>query len=990
MPEVGNWIGEITTTIGTGDIELGGPIDGFAQFSNLGGNGTQVWYSVVDGTNREAGIGTLQDGNIQRTTVSATLVDGVYSDNAPAPLELSGGAEVYCSFNKTAFEEFDAKIGPEGGTFTGPVNGIEPIVPGNFATKNYVDTAVATTAITDFDPAAVYATGDIVVYNGSIYKANKPTGPTFISADWNKMDAEGLQAQLDNKADAIHGHVLGDLDQSGATDGQIVAWDQLAESWVPVDPSANAVLWGGITGTLSNQTDLQAALDAKANSVHTHVIADVTGLQTELDGKATAVHTHVIADVTGLQTALDGKAAVSHTHDLTDLNQSGALEGQVVTWNNTAGQWEPQTPTGGGAANAVVTDPTVTQTIDQTVNGAIPLTIDASGTSTVNAFEVSQDTVKKSHITPAGRAFFDDGITCGADSASSSWDNYFFTDDAVKLGPSDGTVLVQFNPTGAAAHGDTGAVIRADVGANVTSPANANIFLGVQGASTKVFQVKGDGTGFFAGPVGVQAATDTDQALTIEQNLNSSNSMAIRATNNSSGAGLTNYGVYAKLNAAASSSGSAVVMSVAEGAGAEAAYLFRGYRVSDVSDRFTVKGDGSGYFAGNIGVNRQPRGSWSIASERTIPDGGVAGVAYLEDLSTTAGAPNAAAGVLNLVTAANLTNAANKNLLVGTYNGGAATTITLKGDGSAYFSGRIGVGTNISATETITVAQTVQTGIYVNATNANRVGNRTTAFNCAYNNQSASQAVGYLAVGLSNTASEYVGFYCDQSSRGIPDSKISYFLARNDAGSDVSKVKGDGQAYFAGGVTSGADSANTSWQNYFFTNDSTKVQGSKGLILADLNPAATTAASHGTDGAVMRLGMSVAVTSNANANFILCKYGVNTQFRVQGDGTVTAAGDITAFSDRRLKENFSLISGALNKVDKLFGYTYDRKDMVGRHAGLVAQDVQAVLPEAVTEQDDEIGTLAINDAAVTGLLVEAIKELRAEVADLKLQLRAKS
>lgn len=44
-------------------------------------------------------------------------------------------------------------------------------------------------------------------------------------------------------------------------------------------------VWGSITGTLSNQTDLQTALNGKANSTHTHVIGDVTNLQTSLDNK---------------------------------------------------------------------------------------------------------------------------------------------------------------------------------------------------------------------------------------------------------------------------------------------------------------------------------------------------------------------------------------------------------------------------------------------------------------------------------------------------------------------------------------------------------------------------------------------------------------------------------------------------------------------------------------------------------------------------------
>jgi hypothetical protein len=54
-------------------------------------------------------------------------------------------------------------------------------------------------------------------------------------------------------------------------------------------PNSGALpMWGGIGGSISNQVDLQAALDAKAGAAHAHVIADVTGLQTALDNSASA------------------------------------------------------------------------------------------------------------------------------------------------------------------------------------------------------------------------------------------------------------------------------------------------------------------------------------------------------------------------------------------------------------------------------------------------------------------------------------------------------------------------------------------------------------------------------------------------------------------------------------------------------------------------------------------------------------------------------
>lgn len=78
-----------------------------------------------------------------------------------------------------------------------------------------------------------------------------------------------------------------------------------------------------------DKTELETAIDGKANLSHTHDIVNITNLQNTLDtmqatldSKAPAQHTHTIANITDLQTILDGKAAVSHTHtsaNITDL-----------------------------------------------------------------------------------------------------------------------------------------------------------------------------------------------------------------------------------------------------------------------------------------------------------------------------------------------------------------------------------------------------------------------------------------------------------------------------------------------------------------------------------------------------------------------------------------------------------------------------------------------------------------------------------------------
>lgn len=74
--------------------------------------------------------------------------------------------------------------------------------------------------------------------------------------------------------------------------------------------------WGSITGTLSSQTDLQTALNGKANTVHTHVISDVTDLQTSLDAKQeTLISGTNIKTVNG--TTLLGSGNVSVSSNLT-------------------------------------------------------------------------------------------------------------------------------------------------------------------------------------------------------------------------------------------------------------------------------------------------------------------------------------------------------------------------------------------------------------------------------------------------------------------------------------------------------------------------------------------------------------------------------------------------------------------------------------------------------------------------------------------------
>lgn len=102
---------------------------------------------------------------------------------------------------------------------------------------------------------------------------------------------------------------------------------------------------------------------------------------------------------------------------------------------------------------------------------------------------------------------------------------------------------------------------------------------------------------------------------------------------------------------------------------------------------------------------------------------------------------------------------------------------------------------------------------------------------------------------------------------------------------------------------------------------------------------------------------------------------------LDASGNFTATGNVTAYSDARLKTHVQTLTFALDKVCALRGVSYERIDTGEAGIGLIAQEVQAVMPEAV--RSDEDGMLSVAYGNLVGLLVEAIKELKAEVDQLK-------
>ena len=139
--------------------------------------------------------------------------------------------------------------------------------------------------------------------------------------------------------------------------------------------------------------------------------------------------------------------------------------------------------------------------------------------------------------------------------------------------------------------------------------------------------------------------------------------------------------------------------------------------------------------------------------------------------------------------------------------------------------------------------------------------------------------------------------------------------------------------------------------NFINVTDDTTTNATRYLIFAN-----------GTSGAITEQVSSTKLTFNPSS------------------GLLTST-DYNSSSDSRLKVNIKTIDNALGTIATLRGVSFDWKDNSGRSYGLIAQEVQEILPDVVTE--DENGFLGIKYTNMIGILVEAIKEQQEQINTLK-------
>ena len=108
------------------------------------------------------------------------------------------------------------------------------------------------------------------------------------------------------------------------------------------------------------------------------------------------------------------------------------------------------------------------------------------------------------------------------------------------------------------------------------------------------------------------------------------------------------------------------------------------------------------------------------------------------------------------------------------------------------------------------------------------------------------------------------------------------------------------------------------------------------------------------------------------------------QLDMSAAGAATFNNDVTAFSDARLKDNVETIPNALEKVCAMRGVNFTRNDNNDQPGtGVIAQEMQEVFPVVVKENNDEDNTLSVSYGNLVGVLIESIKELKAEIDELK-------
>jgi hypothetical protein len=118
---------------------------------------------------------------------------------------------------------------------------------------------------------------------------------------------------------------------------------------------------------------------------------------------------------------------------------------------------------------------------------------------------------------------------------------------------------------------------------------------------------------------------------------------------------------------------------------------------------------------------------------------------------------------------------------------------------------------------------------------------------------------------------------------------------------------------------------------------------------------------------------------------MIIRDGTTTRFSFfRTTGNFTATGEVTAYSDARLKNNIENIDRSLDKILAIRGVTFTRNDLEDketRHMGIIAQEIEGYFPELVHTTED--GYKTVNYGAMAGAFIEAFKDQQKQIEELR-------
>ena len=283
------------------------------------------------------------------------------------------------------------------------------------------------------------------------------------------------------------------------------------------------------------------------------------------------------------------------------------------------------------------------------------------------------------------------------------------------------------------------------------------------------------------------------------------------------------------------------------------------------------------------------------------------------------------------------------------------------------------------------------------------VGKRTLA-TAAFYHVSSSISDGNTAV-LGNAGA--VKDYIDEALIAVGAGDITKVTAgagmsgSTDSGEAVVAIA-TGSSHFVGGVTSAMNGTSVTFADGDFTgnveiNGNLIVQGSATeLQVSELRveDKLITIAS-GSANSLAANGAGIEIDRGSDSNITLTWNHSDSRLQTNDDfyvsGTLSATGDIVAYasSDERLKDNMSPIKNPIEKINQISGNSFNwnenKQDIYkGKDYGVIAQEIESVLPELVVERED--GYKAVKYDKLVSLLIEGIKELSNEVNQLKQQI----